>query len=530
MNIQDLCRLPLGTSDFAALREFGQIYVDKTRLVYSLASQHRKFFLCRPRRFGKSLLLSTFESLFSEGLKHFKGLAIEKLWKDEGEYQVLELDFSRVSPSANEASFPKVLEDYLDYRFGTIGFQKEKSGLDFYRQLECFIESFPASSLVLLIDEYDAPLTAALRDPAAFRRVREAFTPFYGVLKAGGEALRFLFITGITKFRKECIFSELNDLSDISMDSRFGELVGFTEKEIRTSFGSHLAGSAASLDVPEEALWENLKDEYEGYCFDDQASGRLFSPWSILNFLIRPEEGFDNYWIQSGATGRDLLRYFKSDNLKSPLHFASEKTMDLENFSLSPDPENLNELVLLTQAGYFTIKKVVDRTTLSLGYPNREVSESMARLYTGLLLQGKTLGQAGEGSVAELLGTGSPESVFNHFNRIFLSMDQQKYPVRLESEVQRLVQVFLAGAGLNPRVETVNALGRSDLEVTAGGRHWVLEFKVSREGENEERLLEEATEQIRSRKYGEDRGAGELVRMALVFSVRERQFVRWAAA
>ncbi len=527
MKSLDLLPLPLGTSDFSCLREFSQIYVDKTELIYSLASERRKIFLSRPRRFGKSLLISTFESLFRDGLKYFKGLSIEKLWKDQGQYRVVTLDFSRVRSSADEKAFPGVLESYLGSRFSTIGFRKEKNGFLFFDQLELFIQSLPASSLVLLIDEYDAPLTACLNNPEAFHAVRKDLSTFYSILKANDKRLRFLFLTGITKFSKSSIFSELNNIEDISFLSRYGNILGYTEAEIRAYFGGYLRESASSLNLSEAALLEHLKDHYDGFCFDAKVSSRVFNPWSTLSFFNRPEEGFRNYWFESGGKTRALLEYFKSHILKSPLNYSDEKTIDLQDLSLSSDLESLSDLALLAQSGYLTIKKVADDETVYLGYPNREVSQSMAKLYTEMLLQGRTLDQAGAGGMAECLRSGPPESVFQCFNRLFLSMDQQRYPVRLESEIQRLVQVFLAGAGLDPRVETVNAFGRSDLEVTAGSRHWVLEFKVCREGGSEERLLQEAVEQIRSRRYGEGRGGRDLVRLALVFSVEERQFVRW---
>ncbi len=525
MNQKALPPLPLGTSDFFALRKEGQIYVDKTSWIYELASQRQKFFLSRPRRFGKSLLISTFECLFKNNINSFKGLAIENLWKDKGPYHVVRLDFSRLKSKVSNFSF--ILENYLEAQFSEIGFNKKNNGILFTNQLELFIRNLPPSSLVLLIDEYDAPLTACLNDPKKFNDVREDLSDFYSILKSNDRALRFLFLTGITKFSKSSLFSELNNLTDISFDPLYGEILGYTEKEIKEYFGDYLKKAGVSLNIPMEELIGNLRDHYDGFCFDEKASAKVYNPWSTLNFLSRPDRGFLNYWLESGGKTRSLLEYFKTHSLKSPLDFSEEKSIHLEDLTLSSDIESLNDLTLLTQAGYFTIKKVLD-DTVYLGYPNKEVSQSMAKLYTDMLLRGKTLVQVGADRMSEHLSEGTPESVFHLLNRIFLSMDVQKNPVRTESEVQRLVQVFLSGAGLRPRVETVNAHGRSDLEVSAGNRHWVLEFKVRRAGDDEEALLKKALEQIRTRRYGESNEAGELVRLALVFSVEARRFVRWA--
>ncbi|WP_302609138.1 AAA family ATPase, partial [Turicimonas muris] len=183
MNTELLKRLPLGTSSFEALRESDEIYVDKTSYIYRLASNRGKYFLARPRRFGKSLLISAFESLFKHGLRDFKGLEIEKLWKDEKNYRVVRLDFARVKPEGTFKEFQEYFDDYLDTQFQKIGFKKSGSNF-FTNQLEAFLDGLPASSLVLLIDEYDTPLTECLDDPKLFLQVRNYLSKFYSILKS----------------------------------------------------------------------------------------------------------------------------------------------------------------------------------------------------------------------------------------------------------------------------------------------------------------------------------------------------------
>ena len=223
MNLQPL---PIGTSDFSALRSAGQTYVDKTEFVYELASERQKYFLARPRRFGKSLLISTFETLFRDGLKNFEGLKIEKLWKEVKTYSVVRLDFSRLKSTDTE-DFDSLLAEYLSHRFSAVGFTESARGGSILNQLEAFLKKLPDSSLVVLIDEYDAPLTTVINDQFGFARVREALSAFYALLKSNDRVIRFLFLTGIITFNKLSIFSELNNLNDISLSPRYGSLLGY---------------------------------------------------------------------------------------------------------------------------------------------------------------------------------------------------------------------------------------------------------------------------------------------------------------
>ena len=205
--------LPVGMSGFDSLRQSRNIYVDKTRLIYQLAAKAGgKVFLARPRRFGKSLLVSTFESLFKHGLRDFQGLAIEKQWDDKT-YDVVRLDFSRAKQFATGQEFRLRLDSLLTQAFGNLGFAYSPDPLHTAcDQLSGWLEKRPKSMLVLLIDEYDAPLTACLDKPELFEQVRSSLSDFYSVLKSNDSALRFLFITGITKYSKVSIFSELNNL------------------------------------------------------------------------------------------------------------------------------------------------------------------------------------------------------------------------------------------------------------------------------------------------------------------------------
>ncbi len=529
MMLEELPLLPLGTSDFVTLRMRGQIYVDKTDLVFRLASQPEKFFLSRPRRFGKSLLVSTFESLFKFGLRDFKDLAIENLWKDKAGYSVVRLDFSEIRHFTTIGQFERRLVSLLARGFGEVGFSFAPSEwFTVHDQLSVWMRKLPPNSLVVLIDEYDAPLTSNLGNAALFEDVRGELSNFYATLKFNDRAIRFLFMTGITKFNKTSIFSELNNLADISFSPQYGTLLGYTENELGQYFGGYLERARQALNVTEESLLESLRVHYDGFCFDEEASTHVYSPWSTLNFFKEPQRKFRNYWFESGGRSRVLTEYFKTRRLKSPLSFDEEKSISLADLTLSSGLEGMSDLTLLTQAGYLTIKKVVDGDTVYLGYPNKEVTQSMAKLYTDMLLNGKTLAQAGAENIAGKMETEPAGAVVQIFSQIFESIDYQNYPVTSEASVRALVQTCLAGAGLEPRAEVHGSRGRSDLEVRTGSRLWVFEFKVQRSGEDAGMLLREALEQIRRRRYGEQNETGELVRAALVFSLEERKFVRWA--
>ncbi len=385
----------------------------------------------------------------------------------------------------------------------------------------------PVDSTVILIDEYDAPLTASLNDPELFERVRTRLSAFYAGIKNWDRAIRFLFMTGITKFSRTSIFSELNNVTDITLSPGYGTLLGYTLEEMSRCFSGHLDRASQALGLGREELIQELERHYDGFCFDRAASTRVFAPWSLLNFFNEPQSGLLDYWFESGGRPSALLQYLKSHALRDPENYAVQKSIALNALSSASDIETLSDIGLLTQAGYLTIRRVVGKTAW-LDYPNAEVRTAMGQLYTEELLKGKSVEEAGAESAAVRLAQESPEEIVGLFNRFFHSLDYQHYPVRDEASVRAFVQAFLAGSGLDPRAEVHNSRGRSDLEVRAGSRLWIFEFKVQHQGEQAETLLREALEQIQVRRYGEESGSRELLRAALVFSLEERAFVRWA--
>lgn len=523
-----LAPLPTGTSDFETLRDRGQIYVDKTALIYKLASRSEKFFLTRPRRFGKSLLVSTFASLFKNGLKYFSGLAIEKLWKDTT-YNVVEIDFSEIKNITGFEDFKKQLNETLESAFKPLGFELDRSSdISLMKQLSAWMKTIASNSVVLLIDEYDSPLTACLGDKALFRSVRTRLASFYATVKANDRCFRFVFMTGIAKFNQTGIFSELNNFSDLSLDPRYGTFLGYSEDDIRTYFSGYLNRASQRLNLSPDDVLDRMRENYDGYCFDQQASTHVYAPWSVMKFLDAPELGFSNYWMKSGGTLTLLEKYLHSHALKSPTEYGEEQAVGCDELDASADFDEISDLVLLTQAGYLTIKRQ-EIDTFFVSYPNREVAKSMASLYARMLLKKKTVGSVGGQKIKDAVLAGSVEDLFSTVNKTFAAFDYVQHPIKTEKICQTFLLITLTCVGFEVISERHNALGRSDLEWDTNDHHWVIKLKFQRRGQDANALLADAVRQIRDKNYGAS-SSKPLIRAATVFSEEKRAFVGWQDA
>lgn len=529
MTEMQLPLLPLGISDFETLRDDGRIYVDKTGLVCELACSKGKYLLARPRRFGKSLLVSTFESLFRNGTRDFKGLEAEKLWTDRT-YRVLHLDFSIAASFSTREGFLQQFAVMLEAAAIRGGFEIPERSQNPISNLCLFIAAQPKSSLVLLIDEYDAPLTNHLDEPGLFSEIQECLNTLYASVKALSRSLRFFFMTGITKFSHTGIFSAFNDLIDISLDEKYGALLGCTEDEIRRFFGGYLFRAAAELGISEESLLERLRSSYDGFCFDKKASTHVFCPWSVLRFLDAPGKGFENYWYKSGGQPSVLMKCLAGHGLANPDSFAEFRELPLADLEAVSSIGDMKFEALMTLAGYLTIKETKDDGYAVLGYPNAEVAESIARLYADELLKGKSWIREGGVSVSSVLAAGTLTDAVQLFDQAINAIDCKDFPVTNEAVCRSHIQILLYGAQIRPVAEGHSARGRSDLEFDAGSRHWVLEFKYAKDASETVRKLEEGLAQIRSRRYGVSLSGKKLFRAALVFDGSERRFTAFAQA
>ena len=520
--------LPIGLADFAMLRELKKLYVDKTLQIYDLAQTEGYYFLSRPRRFGKSLLISTFESLFKNGLRDFKGLAIEKKWSDHT-YPVIHLDLSACREFNSLDEFKQKFTSMLIRATERAKFSIPRiDGLgicDIYDAFDEMLSSLEDNvRLVLLIDEYDAPLNNCLLNVELFEHVKSELVSFYDSLKRNSYRLRFLFITGICRYKNLGIFSGMNFMTDISLHPDHGTLLGYTEDELRKYFTPYIERASEALGMDFEECLKAMAFYYDGYCFEENASTHVYTPWSILNFLQYPERGFQNYWYDSAGRPSVLLNYIKSHSLKDPSAYEKDQILSKNSLDSSQNIQKLDDLALLTQAGYLTIKNSYPGNVFVLNYPNKEVSLSMRNLYNEALF-GEDISTAVRGSAYLIFATNSPKEIFAKLNYTFGRIDYQRFPIKDEAVLRGFLQMYLETGGIDDlQIEKHNAFGRSDLEFSAGERYYVLELKFAKKTSDENRMLGDAVKQIKERHYGEQCEHKKLIRMALVYSAAKRLF------
>lgn len=521
--------LPLGQSEFSAIRESGSIYVDKTRMIAELAAQPgAKVFLARPRGFGKSLLVSAFDALFSRRMELFKGLAAETLWKDEKSYPVLRLDFSRVRVFTRQEDFRSKLDALLRERTLEAGLEYEAGGNPFASFSRMLSRLRAADEqIVLLIDDYDAPFAAHQDRPELAAQVCDALSGLYSTVKSYDGVFRFVFITGIARFSQTRLFSSFNCQYDITLLGKYSALLGFTEEETAANFTPFLEKAGECLNLSPEELMDSLRRHYGGYCFDEDVKTHVLSPWPVLNFLDDPENGFWKYWFLGGGCPSQVRRLLKEGGLGGPESYAKTWAVTEDQLWWGQEGARSAPLELFFQAGCLTLKGRGAQGEYFLGYPNQEVSESMGWLYADEMTGGNRLRATAGLDVRGILSAGRPEELARLFNQMFNAIDCARYPVRDEASCRAFLQVLMLGAGLKPEIEVRSALGRSDLEVELGAVHWVFELKFARKGEDEAPLLDAALRQLADRRYGETPHGKALKRLALVFSEEKRGFTAW---
>lgn len=370
---------PLGIQTFSEIRNRNMLYVDKTAYVYRLASSGKFFFLSRPRRFGKSLLVSTFQSYFEGKKELFKGLAIEQLEHEWNEYPVLHFDMSGGKHMNKEQ-----LNRYLLYilksneeRFGV-----NTDSTDPNIRLSNLINSIyhqTGKQVVVLIDEYDAPLLDVVHHEEYLGALRQIMRNFFSPLKLSEPYLRFVFITGITKFSQLSIFSELNNIKNISMDEPYAGICGITKDELLTQMSNDIDMLAAKLSLTREETINQLKENYDGYHFTIPGPD-VFNPYSLLNCFA--DGKLNAYWFASGTPTYLIEMMRKFDMM--PANIGQDIEADKGDFD-APTETLTTIMPLLYQSGYLTIKKYAPETDLyTLGIPNKEIRVGLFRnLFNG---------------------------------------------------------------------------------------------------------------------------------------------------
>ena len=371
---------PIGIQNFESLRNDNYFYVDKTKLIYQLARSGRYYFLSRPRRFGKSLLISTLEAYFEGKKELFRGLAIENLEKDWIKYPILHLDLN-IEKYNSPDSLDKILNDKLEYWESIYGTRPSETSfsLRFAGIVRRAYEQ-TGQRVAILVDEYDKPMLQSIGNEELQRSFRDTLKPFYGVLKSMDGCIKFALLTGVTKFGKISVFSDLNNLNDISMDERYIEICGITEKEIHENLEDELHELARRQKMTYDEVCKELKECYDGYHFVEDSIG-LYNPFSLLNTFDKMK--FGSYWFETG-TPTYLVELLKQNHYSLQRIAHEETDADVLN---SIDSASQNPVPVIYQSGYLTIKGYDRRFGMyRLGFPNREVEEGFIKFLLPMLM------------------------------------------------------------------------------------------------------------------------------------------------
>ena len=505
-------KLPIGIQSFEKLREDDYLYVDKTQLVYDLTHGGGSYlFLSRPRRFGKSLLLSTLKAYFEGRKDLFEGLAIMELEHDWKQHPVLHLDLNTGNYTSVDGLID-VFRSHIQTWETTYGIQPQAESLPM--RLANIITSL--DNVVILIDEYDKPLIETLDKPELNSLFRDNMRGMYSVLKTCDKHIRFAMLTGVSRFKDVGIFSGLNNLEDISLDPMVATACGFTEQELRDSFAEHLRRFADEEQVSPERLLTKLKQMYDGYCFAPNAEG-VYNPFSLLNSLKQCR--FANYWYQSGTTSW----------LMKQLNIT---TVNLEQFSddqvvartLIDDARiGGNPIALLYQTGYLTIKGYDHEfDSYRLGFPNLEVENSFI---DSLVPYFTHKSDADATSFIETstraLRCGNPEEFLRQM-QIFLAGVPYELVRDDENYYQTVVYLLCRLIGFYTQAEFHTSYGRIDMVLQTNDYIYIFEFKI-------DLPAKVGAKQIEERDYALPFAADprKLFKVAVSFDTQKRNIDEW---
>ena len=361
-------KYPIGIQDFEDLQRNGYAYVDKTNFVYKLADEGKYYFLSRPRRFGKSLFLSTLEAYFQGKKELFEGLAIYDLETEWKKYPIFHIDLNTANFREKDSLYA-VLNDYLTTWECKYGTRESEATLALrFKGVIARAAEKEGCGVVILIDEYDKPILQTLRAPELQAEHRAQLKAFYSVLKTQDRYIKFAFLTGVTKFGKVSVFSDLNNLTDISMDHRYISICGMTEKELLTNFKEGIGELASANEDNETETIDKLRMRYSGYHFEEN-SEEIYNPFSVLNTLANSR--YDDYWFKADTHTFliDILK--KHDYCITDLNKTQVKANMMNNVDSNPIP-------VIYQSGYLTIKSYDERfKNYQLGIPNKEVEEGI---------------------------------------------------------------------------------------------------------------------------------------------------------
>ena len=518
--MEQMRKLPIGIQTFEKLREENYLYVDKTAMVYKIASNSTPYFLSRPRRFGKSLLISTFEAYFQGRKDLFHGLAIEKLETRWEEYPVLHLDLNaRKYETAGD--LVAMLNQYLEKWELKYGAEKQERSPE--ERFAYVIEQAYAQmgkQVVVLIDEYDKPLLQALSDEKLTEEYRRILKAFYGVLKSADRYLRFVFLTGVTKFAQISVFSDLNQLQDISTWPDYSSLCGITKEELLTTFTPEIERLGVSNGMDFDTTLEQMTKLYDGYHFYPHCEG-VFNPFSVLNAC--KSKILDNFWFQTG-TPTYLVNLLKESDYDLRLLIEGVEVTASAFFEYRAEVKN--PLPMIYQSGYLTIKDYDKRFKMyRLGFPNDEVRYGFLNFllpfYTAVTDEERSFYI---GKFIHELESGNVDAFMHRFEAFFAD-----FPYELNDQTERHYQVIIylifKLMGQFTQAEVHSSRGRADAVVRTPKFIYIFEFKLNG-------TVEQAMEQIEEKGYAfpytaEDQ---QVIKVGVEFSAEKRNVERWMVA
>ena len=507
------------------------IYVDKTKYIKDLIKLERVF-ISRPRRFGKSLTLDTIATLFETGVEpYFKGTWIYDKWT-EPTYPVLRLNFLNFDKNSLEKFNNKLNSKITEFaELNHVTSYKEKEEAE--DSIDHLLEQLRLENrqIVILIDEYDCQMTANINNETLYKQFQEKIKSFYANIK-DKFAIKFLGITGVTRLKDVAIFSVGSDINDITNDSAYSQMIGFTRDEIKKFYIDYLKLAASYenncnvdevTDTQIESLLDRLAQNYDGYCFDEFYKKKVFSTWSVNKFFQSVVSNkfvyFGEYWYDNGGLPSILANYLQTHKLNALDYIDKDKTINIKvnDFKNPTSLTSINQNVLMCQTGYLTLRSpVYSKGFMTLGIPNSEVYNALFSLMALNIFDDTKLLSVNEQILTQSKDAGE---ILGLFNTVLNTVSYDNYPISSEAVVQQLLYMYLKGICNSVTAELHSSKGRADLVIESDNRRIVFEFKYAENETEAKAKLSEAVEQIKTRDYGNILPKkNELLRIATVFN------------
>ena len=512
-------KYPIGIQTFSEIRKEGYMYVDKTGYVYRLAQQFKFVFLSRPRRFGKSLLLSTMKSYFEGDRDLFEGLEAGRLETDWVQYPVLHISLASAKGGTVE-NLQEMVGIQLRRLEEKYGIKRMDNGLG--ARLDALITGCAekyGKKVVVLIDEYDAPLLSVMHQLEQLEEIRLALRAFYAPLKDCDQWLRFVFITGISKFSQLSIFSELNNLKRITMVPEYSAVCGITEQELHEQWGDAVADMAADMGISTEEAYLQLKEKYDGYHFAEDLTD-VYNPFSLLNALV--DRRIKDHWFETGTPTVlvNMLRKFGTDITRLDGSHAISEEFD------APTEQMKSVLPLFYQSGYLTIKDYdSDTDTYTLGYPNNEVYQGVMEALVPYYVWDDTLTTSN--SIVDMyraIRDGDLEEMLERL-KAFLASIPYAEGAATEGHFQQLLYVVFSLMGRYLLTEVRTARGRIDVVWQSRTDVYVFELKIDQPAQKALQQIDEKGYMIPFSHDGR-----QLHKIGLSFSTKTRTIEEWVIA